>query len=90
MAAKADSLLGNKSVNTLVEALDTVSVHYLAHEFMNAHWQPCFAMDVAAALSEAKLEWIAASNLTENFPELMMSAEQREIFDRYSDPACRN
>ena len=50
------------------------------------HWAPCFVTDVAAALSEAKLEWIAAGNLTENFPELMLTEEQREIFNRYSDP----
>jgi len=85
-AAGAHSLQDNKSVANLIEVLDTVSVHYLAHEFMNTHWQPCFAMDVAAALSEAKLEWIASSNLTENFPELMLSEQQREIFNRYSDP----
>jgi SAM-dependent methyltransferase len=86
ISAKAGSLIDNKSLENLVGALDSVSVHYLAHEFMNRYWQPCFAMDVAAALSEAKLEWIAASNLTENFPELMLSEEQREIFNRYSDP----
>jgi len=44
--------------------------HYLAHEFMNTHWAPCFGMDVAAALSDAKLEWIATSTLTDNFPEI--------------------
>ncbi len=43
-------------------------------------------MDVAAALSEAKLEWIAAGNLPDNFPELMMTEPQREIFNRYTDP----
>lgn len=53
---------------------------------MNLHWAPCFGMDVAAALSEAKLEWIATGNLTDNFPELMLTEEQREIFNRYSDP----
>ena len=67
-------------------SLERSSSHYLAHEFMNLHWAPCFGMDVAAALSEAKLEWIATGNLTDNFPELMLTEEQREIFNRYSDP----
>jgi SAM-dependent methyltransferase len=70
----------------LVTMLEHSSTQYLAHEFMNGHWAPCFGMDVAAALSEAKLEWVASSNLTDNFPELMLTEEQREIFHRYSDP----
>jgi SAM-dependent methyltransferase len=73
-------------VSGLAKALETASPHYLAHEFMNQHWAPCFITDVAAAFSDAKLEWIAAGNLAENFPELMMTDAQREIFNRYSDP----
>jgi predicted O-methyltransferase YrrM len=73
------------NIAELVTSLERSSAHYLAHEFMNVHWAPCFGMDVAASMSEAKLEWIATSNLTDNFPELMLTNEQREIFDRYSD-----
>ncbi len=85
-AAQAHFAITGPSVANLVNTLDNASVHYLAHEFMNTHWQPCFVMDVAAALSEAKLEWIAAGNLPDNFPELMMTEPQREIFNRYADP----
>jgi len=74
------------AIADLVASLERSSAHYLAHEFMNTHWAPCFGMDVAAALSDAKLEWIATSTLTDNFPELMLTEEQREIFNRYSDP----
>jgi SAM-dependent methyltransferase len=70
----------------LAKTLELASPYYLAHEFMNKYWAPCFITDVAAAFSEAKLEWVAASNLAENFPELMMTDAQREIFNRYSDP----
>jgi len=85
MAAGAHHSSGT-AIAELVTSLEHVNTHYLAHEFMNSHWAPCFGMDVAAALSEAKLEWIATSNLTDNFPELMLNEEQREIFNRYSDP----
>jgi SAM-dependent methyltransferase len=70
----------------MVAALERTDTHYLAHEFMNEYWAPCFGMDVAAALSEAKLEWIASGSLTDNFPELMLTEQQRDIFNRYSDP----
>ncbi len=84
--AKAHHTIGDGTVTELVERLENVSTSYLAHEYMNAHWAPVFITEVAAALSEAKLEWVAAGALAENFPELMMTEEQREIFNRYSDP----
>jgi len=86
IAANAHFAASGSSAANLIEALEGASAHYLAHEFMNVHWAPCFVTDVAAALSDAKLEWIAGSNLTDNFPELMLTEQQREIFDRYSDP----
>ncbi len=85
MAAGAHFTSGT-AIADLVASLDRSSTNYLAHEFMNVHWAPCFGMDVAAALSDAKLEWIATGTLTDNFPELMLTEPQREIFNRYHDP----
>jgi SAM-dependent methyltransferase len=89
VATKALFTASGTSVSAMVERLESVNPHYLAHEFMNTHWSPCYAMDVAADLSEAKLEWAGSGNLTENFAELMMTEEQREIANRYSDPMMR-
>ncbi len=86
LGAGAHFATSGTSVSNLLKALEGAGSHYLAHEFMNEHWSPCFNIDVAAALNEAKLEWIGTATLSDNFPELMMTAEQREIFDRYSDP----
>ena len=47
---------------------------YLSHEYMSAHWAPAFHADVAAAMAEAKLDWVASANPLENFPELMLTA----------------
>jgi SAM-dependent methyltransferase len=77
------------SVANLIESLSRTSPSYLAHEFMNRQWAPCFAMDVADAFSEAKLEFVAASSLTDNFPDLTMTEEQRAIFNRYGDVGMR-
>jgi len=63
-----------------------VEAQYLTHQYMNAHWRPEFHADVANALSEAKLDWVGSANLLENFPDLTMTAEQRKVMDRYSDP----
>jgi SAM-dependent methyltransferase len=89
LAAKAHFLSNLPGVESMLTALDGTSPEYLAHEFMNQQWAPCFFNDVAAAMSGAKLEWVASSNLALNFPELVMSDAQREIARRYSDPLMK-
>jgi hypothetical protein len=66
-----------------------VATQYLTHQYMNAHWAPEFHAGVASALSEAKLDWVGSANLLENFPDLMMTPEQRKVMDRHSDPIMK-
>jgi len=62
---------------------------YLAHEYMNADWRPCFHADVAAALGDAKLDYVASGEILENFPDLMLTAEQRAVIGRTEDAGLR-
>ena len=62
-------------------------VAYLAHEFMNIHWSPCFHLDVAAQLSQAKLSFAGSGRLLENFPDLILDAGPRQIAEEFDDPA---
>ncbi|MEA2787810.1 MAG: hypothetical protein QOG73_216 [Acetobacteraceae bacterium] len=89
LAAEARQLERSPFAKTLLRHLDSAPASYLAHEYMNEHWQPCFVIDVAAALSEAKLDWVGSSQLTENFPGLTLSDAQRAISDRFEDPLMR-
>jgi SAM-dependent methyltransferase len=73
----------------LVDATAGMSHEYLSHEYMAADWAPAFHADVAAAMAQAKLDWVASANPLENFPELMLTAEQRTVMDRYKDPIMR-
>ena len=73
----------------VIDNIHGMSKEYLSHEYMSAHWSPAFHADVAAAMAEAKLDWVASANPLENFPELMLSVEQRALFERYSDPIMR-
>jgi SAM-dependent methyltransferase len=86
-AAGARHLTGN--VEALLRGLPDMPRAYLAHEFMNACWAPAFHADVAASFSDAKLEWIGSGHLLENFPELTLTAAQREVYDRVDDPLYR-
>jgi len=78
-------LMESKFVREVLER-EGAATQYLTHQYMNAHWRPEFHADVANALSEAKLDWVGSANPLENFPDLMMTPEQRKVMDRYDDP----
>src|SRR5699024_3364081 len=52
-----------------------------AHEYLNAHWAPCYQQDVAAALADAKVSFAASANMFDNFPALCLTEEQRRLVD---------
>jgi SAM-dependent methyltransferase len=88
-AAQAHHLHGNPFVDSLIEHAQHCQTAYLAHEYMNEAWRPCFHADVAAALAEAKLGWVASAHLLENFSALMLSDAVRAVSARFDDPAMR-
>ena len=87
--ADAEQLIRSPWLNTLIRHLDTLPPQYMAHEYINAAWAPCFHADVAAAFADAKLEWVGAGNLLENFPDLTLTPEQRAVAQRFDDPLLR-
>jgi SAM-dependent methyltransferase len=88
-AADALHLAGPKVVGELLGMLEDAPVAYLAHEYMNATWYPCFHADVADALAPARLDYACSPRIPENFPALMLSDAQRAIHDRFDDPRLR-
>jgi SAM-dependent methyltransferase len=89
MAAEASMLSADQRIGKWFQQLGALSPTYLAHEFMNAAWQPCWHAEVAEALAEARLEWVGSAVLTENFPELTMTGPQRAVYERFEDPLMR-
>lgn len=87
--ARAVHLMSSPLVRSLVEHWDRYSPSYLAHEYMNDQWAPCFMADVADALAGAKLEFVSSAVLPENFPDLTLSEAQRELVQRFDDPKMR-
>ncbi|MDD2877815.1 MAG: class I SAM-dependent methyltransferase [Acidiphilium sp.] len=59
---------------------------YLAHEFMNRAWAPCFHQDVAASFAGAKLSYVGSPRLIENFPSLVLDDAARAIVSEFEDP----
>lgn len=88
-AAEGKYLTESSFASDLVDTTADASRQYLSHEYMNVHWAPAFHADVAAAMAQAKLDWVASASPLENFPELMLTPEQRALMDRYKDPTMR-
>jgi SAM-dependent methyltransferase len=86
---EAGQLRGQPLTQSLLKRFGDMPISYLAHEYMNDAWAPCFHADLAAALAEAKLDWVASATLTENFPDLVMTEAQRSQYHRFDDPLAR-
>jgi hypothetical protein len=87
--AEARQLNQSPFTQTLIARLDKMPTAYLAHEYMNEHWNPCFMADVAGALADAKLDFVASSQLVENFPDLLLTEPQRAVVQKFEDPIMR-
>jgi SAM-dependent methyltransferase len=82
---------GSKAIDTsaanIIEHCADKPAAYLAHEFMNEAWAPCFHHDVAAALAGAKLSYAGSPRLLENFPTLTLDDTARAIAAEFEDPS---
>lgn len=70
----------------IIQACDDKPGAYMAHEFMNEAWQPCFHSDVVRALADAKLDYVGSPRLLENFPGLSLHETALEIAREFDDP----
>ena len=87
--ANAAHLHNSLLVKSMLEFAGRANKAYLAHEYMTESWRPCFHADVVAAFAGAKLSWVAAAQLIENFPQLMLTDEARKVMDRFDEPVMR-
>jgi SAM-dependent methyltransferase len=87
--AGAKHLRQSAFVQALIDRLKHSPIEYVAHEYMNETWSPCFHADVVAAMRGAKLDWVASASLPENFNALTLTDDQRQVAERFDDPAMR-
>lgn len=62
---------------------------YLAHEYLNAHWQPLLHADVARDMAAAKLTYAGAARILHNEPALVLNPAQRSLLAGLTDPVLR-
>jgi len=61
-----------------VEAWHKRDTEYVVHEFMNAAWQPFYAVEVADQLEAIGLRYVGSATLADNHPPLVLDAESRD------------
>ncbi len=62
---------------------------YLAHEYLNEHWQPAYFADVARDLADAKLSFVGCAELLKNFYNLAMTDEQHRLIGELASAELR-
>lgn len=87
--ADAHNLRQAEFIAPLIDQPDRVRTAYLAHEFMNATWRPCFHADVVAAFGAVKFDWVGSAHLLEHFSPLMLNETARALAARFDDPIMR-
>jgi hypothetical protein len=76
----------NPGAKSAVEAYRRGEGEYLAHEFMNAAWEPFYAIDVADELATIGLQPVGSATLATNHLPLILDAKAAEAITRLATP----
>jgi len=71
----------NPSALTAVDAWHKRDTEYIVHEFMNAAWQPFYAVDVADELAPLGLRYVGSATLADNHPALVLDADSAKAVE---------
>ncbi|ABQ32266.1 hypothetical protein ACMV_34230 [Acidiphilium multivorum AIU301] len=82
-----DGERADEKAQAILRALADKPGAYLAHEFMNANWRPCFHADVVEAFAEAKFSYVGSPHLLDNFVELVLPPVALDLAREFEDPA---
>lgn len=63
---------------------------YLAHEYLNAYWQPLYHTDVVRALAAAKLDYVGSASLMRNFENFLLTEPQISLLNEIATAEIRN
>jgi SAM-dependent methyltransferase len=79
----------NPAAARQLDAMLRMDRAYLAHEYLDEHWDLFWFSDVAARLGEAKLAYLASATLAENLDAYAVPQELRALVRQIDDPVLR-
>ncbi|OYV54109.1 MAG: SAM-dependent methyltransferase [Acidiphilium sp. 20-67-58] len=77
----------DERTRAMLQMLADKPAAYLAHEFMNADWRPCFHADVAAAFSDVGLSYVGSSRILDSIAEVTLPPAALEVARQFGDSA---
>jgi SAM-dependent methyltransferase len=88
-AGEAAYFVQNPMAGARLDPTGTADSRYLAHEYLNAHWDPTAMADVAAELARAKCIFLGSATLADNLPEASVPAALVPVVNAVRDPLVR-
>jgi len=88
LAAKgARYFKANESVTRNLGRLQSKERTYLAHEYLNEHWEALYHVDVAREMQEARLEYVGSATVSDNVLALNVPKEISEMMGSAGGPS---
>lgn len=89
--AKAEAAFfpANPAVAARLESTQTMDPRYLAHEYLNANWDPTTFTQVADVLGEAKVGYIGSATLIENIDAVAVPPNALKLMQGITDQRLR-
>jgi hypothetical protein len=72
-----------------IESMKKLDRHYLAHEYLNEHWEPMYFAQMAQWLDDAKLTYACSANLAEHQDAANLTTEQAALVTAQTDIVMR-
>ena len=63
--------------------------HYVAHEYLNRHWQPMHFAELAECLAPAKLSYAGSANYLDLIDAINLTPDQQRFLGELPDPSFR-
>ncbi|MGB3493250.1 MAG: class I SAM-dependent methyltransferase [Elainellaceae cyanobacterium] len=78
-AIKARYFVENPTVKADLDAMESDSRNYLAHEYFNQNWQPLYHSEVAQQLADAKLTFAVSGDIDDQFYNFKLTDDQLKV-----------
>jgi hypothetical protein len=88
-AGNAKYFGANPQLELWLKNLKTQDRHYLAHEYLCGNWTAFYSADVHAKLAEAKLTYLGSANIIENYDDVSISPDLRQLLKETADRGLR-
>lgn len=89
LATNPAHALENPGIIERLQKIATANRKYLAHEYLNGHWQPMSITNVARYLSHAKLEFACSADSITHVDAVNLHGEQQAFLNEIPDPLFR-